>query len=200
MFLDHKIIVPYKLRKEILKLIHEGHFGITKSKHRARKLFYWPRLSQDIEDYIKKCRTCEKFKPKNSKEPLIPHKIPELPFEKVGIDIMEYAKKSYLVLIDYYSHWIEVSLLKKKTAKEICDKLIQIFITHGIPKIIISDNMPFGSYIYKKFAEDLNFEIITSSPRYPRSNGMAEKAVHITKQLLTKNLEQNKSIYASLLE
>lgn len=31
-----KIIIPHKLRPYMLKCIHTGHFGVEKSKHRAR--------------------------------------------------------------------------------------------------------------------------------------------------------------------
>ncbi|KAK9736128.1 hypothetical protein QE152_g12779 [Popillia japonica] len=60
--------------------------------------------------------------------------------------------------------------------------------------------MPFGSFEFKKFADSWNFRIVTSSPRYPRSNGLSEKAVGIAKQMLKKKFEENKDINISLLE
>lgn len=72
LFLENKMIVPTKLRVEMLKLVHEGHLGIEKTKNRARKIFYWPGQASDIESFIKTCRVCEKFAKKNSKETLLP--------------------------------------------------------------------------------------------------------------------------------
>lgn len=71
LFMDNKIIVPFKLRKEMLKLIHEGHLGIEKTKARARSIFYWPGQASDIESYIKSCQICEKYARKNARESLL---------------------------------------------------------------------------------------------------------------------------------
>lgn len=60
--------------------------------------------------------------------------------------------------------------------------------------------MPCGSQEMKSFANEWNFTIKTSSPHYPRSNGLAEKAVHICKQMLRKQVESNKDINISLME
>ena len=51
-----------------------------------------------------------------------------------------------------------------------------------------SDNGPqYSSSSFKKFAKDWGFQHITSSPEYPRSNGLAEKTVQRVKNLLEKN-------------
>ncbi|GBN74771.1 hypothetical protein AVEN_209677-1 [Araneus ventricosus] len=73
-----------------------------------------------------------------------------------------------------------------------------MFATHGIPKIMISDNVPFSSWVMKKFSKEWCFEIITSSPRYPKSNGFAEKLVGIAKSLLRKAGPEK--LYEALLE
>lgn len=46
--------------------------------------------------------------------------------------------------------------------------------------------MPYSSYKLQQFANDWGFKITTSSPYYPKSNGLAEKAVGIAKNLLKK--------------
>ena len=64
-----------------------------------------------------------------------------------------------------------------------------------------SDNGPqYNATQYKQFAQDWNFEHQTSSPYYPRSNGLAEKAVQIVKRLLSKAKQDGKDPYISLLE
>uniref|UniRef100_A0A8D8SI17 Uncharacterized protein K02A2.6 n=2 Tax=Cacopsylla melanoneura TaxID=428564 RepID=A0A8D8SI17_9HEMI len=47
--------------------------------------------------------------------------------------------------------------------------------------------MPFDSLEMRKFCEEFNIVQKTSSPRYPRGNGTAEKAVGTAKAMLKKN-------------
>ena len=63
-----------------------------------------------------------------------------------------------------------------------------IFSIHGIPVKLMSDNVAYNSLEFKNFARKWNFEIVTSSPYYPKS-GLAEKGVGICKKMLIKGNE-----------
>lgn len=52
----------------------------------------------------------------------------------------------------------------------------------------------------RQFAKSWNFEIITTSPFYARSNGFAEKGVGISKSMLKKSKESGTDIDLMLLE
>ncbi|XP_028164361.1 uncharacterized protein K02A2.6-like [Ostrinia furnacalis] len=190
-FLEDKIIVPKNLRSDVVKLIHEGHIGIGKCLNRSRKLFYWPKMSQEIYQYVMQCHTCEKFRSRNCHEPLLPHKIPKLRFSKIGADILEFAKKPYLVVVDYFSHWLELIPLPDKSAKSVISGFIEIFSRFGFPVEIVSDNNPFNSKECLDYFKSKDICLTTSSPHYPRSNGMAEKAVDISKNILKKAAEDS---------
>ena len=92
------------------------------------------------------------------------------PWSKLGADIITYDGNDYLLIVDYFSKYPEVTCLKSKTAKEIVQKLKNVFSRHGIPDVFMSDNMPFASMEMKQFASEWCFELVTSSPTYPRSN------------------------------
>ena len=47
-----RIVIPNKLCKAILKLLHEGHLGLNNGKLRAREIVYWPRLNDQLEDLV----------------------------------------------------------------------------------------------------------------------------------------------------
>ena len=65
--------------------------------------------------------------------------------------------------------------------------LKEIFATHGIPDLVISDNGPqFACELFQQFATIYGFTHVTSSPRYPRANGEAERAVRTVKEILKK--------------
>jgi transposase InsO family protein len=101
---------------------------------------------------------------------------------------------TYLLIVDHYSRYIKVAPLNRTTAEEVILYTKSIFARHGIPEVVISDNGPqYSSEAYANFARKFQFELITSSPHYPQSNGEAEWAVQTVK-----NLESNKEAWRSI--
>ena len=81
-----------------------------------------------------------------------------------------------------------IARLSSTTSEDIIVHLKSMFCRHGIPEIFISDNgLQYVSKQFDQFERDYKFEHRTSSPRYPQSNGKAERAVQTIKQLLRKN-------------
>ena len=143
-------------------------------------------MSNDIYEKVSKCATCATYKMKNQKEPMIAHHIPDRPWQKLGTDLCEHKGKNYLVVVDYYSKFIETALLPNKTAGTVITHLKSIFARYGIPEELVSDNMPFNSKEFDEFAKEWGFKQTTSSPTYAQSNGMSEKAVQTVKRILKK--------------
>ncbi|XP_044757048.1 uncharacterized protein K02A2.6-like [Coccinella septempunctata] len=200
LFYGDRFIIPKCMRTEMLRKLHEGHLGINKCRARARECLFWPGMSKEIQEYILKCETCKYFQNKNAKQPLLPHELPNRPWDKIGIDIFDFKNKSYLAIIDYYSKWIDFKFIKSKNIRDVINCLMEVFAIFGFPNKIMSDNNPFNSFIFKKFAEDYNVRLIFASPHYPRSNGMAEKAVNICKGILNKSSADNGNISLYLLK
>ena len=180
-FKDHQLVIPTAMRRDMLNLIHESHLGIEKCKSRARAILFWPGMSNDIYEKVSKCATCATYKMKNQKEPMIAHHIPDRPWQKLETDQCEHKGKNYLVVVDYYSKFIETALLPNKTAGTVITHLKSIFARHGIPEELVSDNMPFNSKEFDEFAKEWGIKQTTSSPTYAQSNGMSEKAVQTGK-------------------
>ena len=174
------------MRLEILDKIHTCHQGITKCRERARQSVWWPGLSRQLEELVKNCITCVKAQ-KQRAQPLVTTTFPELPWQKVATDLFEWRKENYLLIIDYYSRFIEIAQLKRTTAEEVIQHTKSIFARHGISVSVISDNSPqYSADAYKQFAKEYRFQHISSSPYYPQSNGEAERAVGTIKSLLNK--------------
>ena len=95
----------------MLSQIHSSHLGIEKCKRRARDLLYWPGMNQQIADMVSKCNTCNMYRKSQAKEPLKSHELPERPWQKIAIDLFELDKQEYVVMVDYYSKFFEVSHL-----------------------------------------------------------------------------------------
>ena len=107
-----RIVIPPPLRKKLLDKIHSGHQGITKSRELARQSIWWPGLSKQLEDLIHNCERCLKAQ-RQRPQPLNPTPLPSLPWQKVASDLFEWNQSIHLLVVDYYSRYIEIARLSQ---------------------------------------------------------------------------------------
>ena len=127
-FKGNKLVIPNTLRKMMLKKVHSSHQGIEKRKRLARDVIFWPGMQAQIADTVSRCAICNTYRRQNRKEPMIGHDLPERPWQKVATDIFELDGEHYLVVVDYYSNFIEVSKLNTTTSQadiNICQTAIR---------------------------------------------------------------------------
>ncbi|XP_054871220.1 uncharacterized protein K02A2.6-like [Amphiprion ocellaris] len=180
---DTRLVIPATMRDSVLVALHEGHQGMSRCRERARQTVWWPGLSGQINDLVKNCTICIKERA-NPVEPLMPSEFPERPWQKVGADLFTLNNSNYVLLVDYYSRFVEMAKLTPTRSEDVIVHLKSIFSRHGIPEIFYSDNGPqFSSQQFKDFAATYGFTHITSSPRFARSNGEAERHVQTVKRL-----------------
>ena len=179
-----RIIIPSCLRQDILQRLHHGHQGVVKCKLRARCSVWWPGILKHIDHFNQQCPTCSKdFQIR--REPLIPTPLPQRPWEQVDSDLFELNKAHYLLVVDYFSRYIELTKLSATTSANIIQALKSIFSRHGIPDTLISDNGPqYSAKEFESFAKAYGFTHVTSSPYHPQGNGESERAVKTVKKLL----------------
>ena len=68
----------------------------------------------------------------------------------VWISLKSQGNMHYLIVVDYYSNFIEIGLLTSQTSTRIT-VLKKHFARHGIPRVIVSDggpNLPVKSLTY----------------------------------------------------
>ncbi|CAB4021418.1 Transposon Ty3-G Gag-Pol poly [Paramuricea clavata] len=195
-----KIVIPTKMRKEILIKIHAGHQGREKCKQRARQVVFWPGINSDIDNIVESCETCQHHQHNHQKEPLKPYPVPTRPWQVVGTDLCEINKKEYLVIVDAYSSYPEVIPLSSQSSKAVIKGMKVTFARHGIPDIVHSDNGPcYSSQEFADFKTKWGFKHVTSSPHFPSSNGLVEKAVQTVKNIISKSIESGTDPYLGLL-
>lgn len=193
---EKRIVIPASMQKSILETLHQGHQGMVKCMARAQEAVWWPGLTSQIKERVRNCDVCVK-ESHNAPEPLLTTPLPSRPWQKLAADLFEWKKGHYLVVIDYYSRFIEVANLTSTLASAVIQKMKAIFSRHGVPDTLISDNGPqFSATEFAEFAKDYSFQHLTSSPRYPQSNGEAERAVRTVKALLQKNEDPHKALMA----
>jgi hypothetical protein len=132
---------------------------------------------------------------------MLPHEIPDRPWSKLGADLFELHQENYLLLVDYYSNFFEVMKLTSTKTPTIIKHCKTTFARHGIPDILISDNGPqFDNAEFTRFAKEWNFTHKTSSPYYPKSNGLAERTIQTLKKVLKKARKDGTDPNLAILE
>ena len=201
LFRGSRIIVPKLLQPEMIAQIHKSHMGVVLSKQRARDLMYWPGMSSQIEDIVSKCSTCLKYRNNQPKEPLFVQPLPERPWSKVGADLFELHGKHYLLLVDYYSNFVEVEKLEVLTTSGVIQIMKRMIARYGIIDNLVSDNGPqFASRQFSDFVAAYNIVHTTSSPLRAQSNGLAERSIQTVKRLMYKCYETGEDLYLALLD
>ena len=159
-----RTIVPQALQAEMLAKLHQGHQGIERCRLRATEAVWWPGISVQIENMIKRCPECVK-RSQPRKEPMIMTKCPDSPWQKVAADLFQLKTATYLAVVDYFSHFVEVAKLVTTTSNQVIQTLKGIFLRHGIPKVLVSDNGPqFSSQEMRTFAEEYGLQQSLAAP------------------------------------
>ena len=164
LFKNQRIIIPQALRSEVIARLHSSHQGIEACLRKARDRVFWPAMQHDVRNAVLTCQMCAEFQPNNSSMPMQSHEIPDRPWSRVATDLFSLKSKDYIVLVDYYSDYIEVSPLTDTTPSSIIKFLKFQFSRHGIPDVLVSDNGPqYISNEFVQFANEWEFRHVSSS-------------------------------------
>lgn len=210
---QYLLVLPESMKDFVLKEAHDkptgGHFGFKRTMSTIAKRFFWTTLDQDVKAYVKSCDPCQRKKSSTNKEGLmIPMPIPKQIFEIIGVDLMGPLPQSshrslhILVVTDYLSKYVITQAMKATTTEKIIEILRrQIFYTHGLPRVIITDN---GSNLTSSSMRDTLklFNIIqkTTSPYRPQTNGQTERYNRVLGTQLSIFAEENPRKWDQYLE
>ncbi|XP_064622356.1 uncharacterized protein K02A2.6-like [Lineus longissimus] len=195
------IVVPAELRADMKARLHAAHLGYNSMIRRARGLVFWPGLTQDIKQIVDNCEPCQELRARSPKEPLIPQEDGHGPWDKVASDIFEIAGRQHLVMVDFYSNFIEVDYLPNITSAQVISVMKKHFARYGIPRILHTDpGSQLTSGEFRKFTKDYGIIHVESSPGHHSANGKAEAAVKVAKHLLIKAKKTKTDPYIALLE
>ena len=119
---------------------------------------------------------------------LQPHDIRSRAWEVVGTDLFNCNNHEYLIIADYYSKFPIIRKMNGLTTSNlVISTMKQVFSGHGIPSRVVSDNGPqYSSEAFKEFAPQWQFDHITSSPKFPKSNRFIERQIQTIKKALIK--------------
>lgn len=122
----------------------------------------------------------------------------EVPWPRIHIDYAEpYKGEMFLAVMDTYSRWLEVHIMKSIKSAATIEKLREMFATHGLPATLVSDNgSNFTSSEFQEFMKRNGIKHIKLAPYHPASNALAERAMQIFKEAMRKwRVEVTKQSY-----
>ena len=184
---NERILVPESEREALICEIHKAHTGINYSQRRARRDYIWPHMDKEVETHVKECDECTKHLASQPQQSLIQQNKATEPMEVVGVDLFDWQGIDHLVIVDQFSGYIYVQRLGNKTTKQVKEAMGMFFNLFGNPYYVIQDNgRQLVSEEYNNFMEKRGIHISARSPYYPQSNGLAESAVKIAKELMDK--------------
>ena len=172
-----RIVIPKALQDKVVKVAHEGHLGIVNTKSLLRSKVWFKGLDELVENEIRDCTTGQATVHQHLQEPLSMSVLPNGPWEKVKVDFYgPLPSGDYLLeVIDEYSRWAEVEIVKTTSADSTIPKLDKIFSAFGIPYVVTSDNgPPFKGHDMKNFARYLDIKHRKITPLWPQANAHAE--------------------------
>jgi Integrase zinc binding domain len=209
LFYGNRLCIPnYSLRWQIIKEVHDGglsgHFGRDKTNALLQDRFYWPKMMNDVNHYILRCRTCHLAKTKSQNSGLYtPLPVPNAPWEDMSMDFVmglprtQRSKDSIMAVVDRFSNMAHfVPCAKTMDVSNIADlyfkKIVKL---HGIPNTITSNRDPkfvghFWRTLWRKMGTKLQFTSAYHSQTDGRTEIMNRSLGNLLRSLVGDNIRQ----------
>ncbi|XP_025161027.1 uncharacterized protein LOC112589987 [Harpegnathos saltator] len=180
-------------RRRILEECHSsmigGHKGVTKTYLRIKEKYQWPNLKEEIQEFIRNCRSCQlkKLVRVKTKQPMVITDTPKEAFEKISMDIMgplptTSSGNSYILTIqDLLTKHSTAIALRQASALDVADAFVNNFIClYGAPKAVLTDQgSHFINSLIKAVARKFKINQCKTTAYHPQSNGSIERSHHV---------------------
>ncbi|XP_055585570.1 uncharacterized protein K02A2.6-like isoform X2 [Uranotaenia lowii] len=192
-------MIPSSLRNKILKMLHKNHSGMSKIKQMARRTVFWNGINDDIEDFVKACQICHQTTAIRKTVPYSSWQQTNKPFSRLHADFFHFQKKTFLVVVDSHSKWLELEYMRFGTdCRKVLKVFLSIFARFGLPDTIVTDGgPPFNSEYFKVFLEKQGIRVMKSPAYHPESNGQAERMISLGGRILQAHRRQLKILPVS---
>ncbi|KAK3146343.1 hypothetical protein QOZ80_3BG0264910 [Eleusine coracana subsp. coracana] len=206
MYNDRVYIPPSSaLLPTILTAVHDGtHEGVQKTLHRLRRDFHTPNARIVVQDFVRSCDTCQRYKTEHLHLAglLTPLPVPTAVWADVTMDFVEGlpkvgGKSVILTVVDRFSKYAHfIALAHPYTAESVARVFFaEIVQLHGIPVSITSDRDPvFTSAFWKELFMATGSKLNFSTAFHPQTDGQSEavnKAIAMYLRCLTGDRPRN---------
>jgi hypothetical protein len=199
-----QIVVPKSRREHVMQLAHDqcgGHLAYKKTSERIRFSFYWPSLKSDVLHYCASCLSCQQRSRQRvtDRVPIVPIPRASTMGERMTMDIIgpidppsAKGHKYCLCVVDSYTRWPSVYLLKDLRACSVCDALLELFSHVGVASVMTSDQgTNFTSRLTKEFLNRMGCSPRFNTPGHPEASGVVERWNQTFKRMLHHAIREN---------
>ena len=147
-------------------------------KQRLRSKEWWPGIDREAERFCKTCHGCQLVSSPSKPESIKSTPLPSGPWQDLAIDLLGPLPSgdSVLVVVDYFSRYYEVEVLRSATSEKVIEYLEKIFTTHGLSLSLRNDNGPqFSSDTFEQYLKNQGIEHRKTTPLWPQANGEVER-------------------------
>ena len=182
-----QFVVPQRHRDTTLDGCHQevAHQGQRHSATLMQERFWWPGMTQDLRNHIKKCSRCRKYE---AAPPVMPIKPLACigPGELLHVDFTSIEETvplkedpvicNVLVLQDHFSKYIVAYVVKDQTACTAAETLRNgYFRLFGAPAYLVSDQgKAFTGHVITHLCELYGVQKLRTSPYHAQTNGQVE--------------------------
>ncbi len=207
-----QLLVPKSRREMLFQAAHcnpmAGHLGQAATLNRLMARFFWPGIHENVRRWCAACRECQLVNPPASpKAPLRPLPLMQVPFERIGMDLIGPLERSArghrfaLVLVDYATRYPEAVALRNISAKSVAEALFSMISRVGIPKEILTDQgTAFMSRTIRELYELLGIKSICTSVYHPQTDGLVERFNRTLKTMIQKFVHEDAKNWDKWLE
>ena len=136
-------IPQHEDQMDVIKDVHHNaHRGAEENKLQILRKFYFPKIQQQVREFIKNCRICNECKYDRNpiQYPLQKTPIPKSPFDIAHIDIMFIENHQFLTYIDKFSKFAQVIPIPSRAAVDIIPTVKEILARYKFPELLVMDH------------------------------------------------------------
>ena len=207
-----QFVVPQRHRGTTLDGCHReaAHQGQHCSTTLMQERFWWPGMTQDLRNRIKKCSRCRKYE---AAPPVMPMKPLACsgPGELLHVDFTSIEEtvplkedpviRNVFVLQDHFSKYVVAYVVKDQTARTATKTLrIGYFRLFGAPAYLVSDQgKAFTGHVIMHLCELYGVQKLRTSPYHAQTNGQVERMNQTIIRMISKLEEDRKACWSEHL-
>lgn len=207
------LVVDLNVRNDLLRKFHDdpligGHCGAQRMYTKMKYYYKWPKMRQEIKNYVQKCKKCQLNKASAKNKPMtVITDTPQKAFDLVTIDTvgpLPATPEGYRYLLTIQcelSKYVVAGPMIDKSANSVAKCMFDHFIyIHGFMRGIRTDKgTEYVNQIFKELTDICGIKHQTSVPYHPQTIGGLERNHRVLNEFLRQYIDETFTNWAELI-